>query len=325
MSRSLSDSGLSPSCSKWLLVNQVLRTNRIGVLAIQEAHITCMQADELNTIFDGLMKVFVSPDPLAPTAARGVAFAVNLRVCSADRLEFIERVPGRALELKLTRRRGTRMSLLNVYAPNVATDNKVFWDELRLAYDGSRTGKPDVLLGDFNVVEEALDRAPARADDERAVMALSSLVSGLALLDGWRMQNGTLRSFSFLQVATRSQSRIDRIYVSRRLLSMSHSWEIASPGIPTDHCLVSVALADYNEPATGPGRWRVPSLLLTDKLFLEDVQRLGLLALERVYDGDKEERCAQWRLCDFKDAVLAVARRRAKQLTPKMDRRIMAM
>ncbi len=133
--------------------------------------------------------------------------------------------------------------------------------------------------------------------------------------------------FSYLQLATGTQSRIDRVYVTEEILRMTHSWDINPPGIPTDHCLVSVAVADYNEPDKGPGRWRLPSFLLTDKVFLDEAQRLGALAAEDMYAGcpAKQTRPEQWRLHDYKDNVLNFAKARAKQLTSKLDRRIAAL
>ncbi|KAI0721264.1 Endonuclease/exonuclease/phosphatase, partial [Cerioporus squamosus] len=320
-SRAMAD-GLSNSRSKWLLINQLLRQQRTGILALQETHISHEQAAELNVLYDGLMRVFVSPDPENPSAARGVAFAINLRVCKDDAVRIRELVPGRAVELSLTRRRGTRLAILNVYAPTNMSESAGFWSALGEVYLAQRCHPPDIMLGDFNVVESALDRAPSRLDAPRAADALTALLTRWHLMDGWRARNGTSRSFSYLQIATGSQSRIDRIYAKQALVSMAHSWEILPAGIPTDHSLVSAAFADYNEPASGPGRWRIPNLLLSDKMFLEEAQSLGAEMALRQYTDCRQHRPAQWRLCELKTALLAVARKRAKQLTPKLDKRI---
>ncbi len=186
--------------------------------------------------------------------------------------------------------------------------------------------RPDMFVGDFNIVEDAADRAPARTDNGAAVQALQALLIKLGLVDGWRSCNGSSRLFSYHQVSSGSQSRIDRIYVSCATLSMSHSWDIRSSGIPTDHCLVSVAVADYNEPAKGPGRWRLPAALLMDNIFLDEAQRLGfeILAKNPPPNG-VEGRVDQWRLHSYKVGVLAAARARAKKLTSKWDRRLVAL
>ncbi|KAI0720602.1 Endonuclease/exonuclease/phosphatase, partial [Cerioporus squamosus] len=314
------------SQSKWMLINQLVRQNRVAVLALQETHVTKEQVDRINMLFDGLIRVYVSPDPTSPTAARGVAFVVNLRIVRDDTVKVSVCVPGRAMSLVLTRRRGTRLNLLNVYAPNVMTENVSFWQGLCTAASAPGWLKPDVVLGDFNLVDDATDRVPSRPDHEGAVQSLRTFVARCELTDGWRARNGVSRAFSYLQLATGSQSRIDRVYVTRDILKLSHSWDIIPPGIPTDHCMVCVSVTDYNEPVKGPGRWRLPSCLLTDKQFLDETQRLGIVALEKCYDSapDKLLQAAQWRLYEYKEAVTKYARTRAKQLTSKLDRRIEA-
>ncbi len=311
--------------NKWLLLNQLMRDLRIGVLALQETHYTTAQSDDLNALFEGLMTVYVSPDPERPTNARGVAFALNHRVIKEDTINFHERVPGRALELELTRRRGTKLTILNVYAPNDPRENAAFWRELTALYAAPRVRKPDVLLGDFNVVDLDTDRAPARLDPEAATSSLRDFITSLGLVDGWRTRNGNAREFSFYQKSSGSQSRIDRIYTTPSLLSMSHSWNIAPSGIPTDHRLVSVALPDYNLPPTGTGRWRIPGLLLSDKIFLDEAGRLGAEVSTTTPPEPYVEYPAQWRLHAYKVRLLTFARLRAKELTPKIDRRIAAL
>ena len=52
-----------------------------------------------------------------------------------------------------------RISLLAIYAPNRSmNENKQFWEQLHTFFRGNRRLKPDIILGDFNFVEEAMDR-----------------------------------------------------------------------------------------------------------------------------------------------------------------------
>ncbi|TFK94842.1 DNase I-like protein [Polyporus arcularius HHB13444] len=322
--RSNSSSGGS-SQDKWMLLNQLMRQGRIAILALQETHYTELQAERLNGLFEGLMRVYVSPDPVSPTAARGVAFAVNLRIMRDDSVAINVHVPGRAMTLSLKRRRGSRLTVLNVYAPNVMAESVAFWNQIRQRAGEPNWVRPDLLLGDFNIVEDASDRAPARTDNSAAVQALQALLIKLGLVDGWRSRNGVARLFSYHQISSGSQSRIDRIYVSGATLSMSHSWDIRSSGIPTDHCLVSVAIADYNEPVKGLGRWRLPGALLIDNVFLTEAQKLGFEILEKVCPEGHQGREAQWRLHAYKVGVLTAARARAKKLISKWDRRLVAL
>ncbi|KAG2739444.1 hypothetical protein P692DRAFT_20681500, partial [Suillus brevipes Sb2] len=44
---------------------------------------------------------------------------------------------------------------------------------------------PDFMLGDFNLTEDPLDRAPAKLDNENAISALRELRQKLNLQDTW--------------------------------------------------------------------------------------------------------------------------------------------
>jgi len=56
----------------------------------------------------------------------------------------------------------SKISVLAVYSPNALKDIKDFW---KLITDQTSTNpqlKPNVVLGDFNLVEDAIDRIPCR-------------------------------------------------------------------------------------------------------------------------------------------------------------------
>jgi endonuclease/exonuclease/phosphatase family metal-dependent hydrolase len=72
---------------------------------------------------------------------------------------------------------------------------------------------PDFMLGDFNLTEDPLDRAPAKLDNENAISALRELRQKLNLQDTWRETHPTERVFTFYS-NTNSHSRLDRIYTS---------------------------------------------------------------------------------------------------------------
>ncbi|KAI0718698.1 Endonuclease/exonuclease/phosphatase, partial [Cerioporus squamosus] len=313
------------SQDKWMLLNQLMRQNRIAILALQETHYTLAQADRLNSLFEGLMKVFVSPDPDSPNAARGVAYAINLRVIRGDCVLTSVLVPGRAMSLSLKRRRGSQLTILNAYAPNDMVENMVFWNSLKSCAGEPGWARPDMFVGDFNIVEDAADRAPSRMDSAGAVEALQGLLIKLGLVDGWRCRNGAARMFSYYQHSSGSQSRIDRVYVSHAVLRMAHSWDIIASGVPTDHSMVIVSVADYNEPVKGPGRWRLPSALLADKVFLDDAQSLGHKICAMSCPESHRIREAQWQLHEYKVRILHAARERFKKLTSKWDKRLIGI
>src|SRR5229473_2827867 len=133
------------------------------------------------------------------------------------------------------------------------------------------------MLGDFNLVEDALDRLPSHEDAPGPVSKLDSFKSKIHLQDGWRTFNPTGREFSFLQHSTGAQSRIDRIYTTKEVASSATNWEIMRTAINTDHKMVSVSVVNAGTPFIGRGRWTMPLFLLKDKSLSRDIQEMGTI------------------------------------------------
>ncbi|KAH9850895.1 Endonuclease/exonuclease/phosphatase [Lenzites betulinus] len=202
-------SGRNPG-EKWLRMHQLMKEKHIGVLAVQETHLTQENADILNELFESSLKIFVSPDPESPTSARGVATVVNKKIFDVDSGVTVKQIiPGRALSISLKWGANASIQIINVYAPNGPSENARFWAEVDTRMLENRGGRPDIMLGDFNMVEAQEDRAPARSDPSGTNASLATLRSNHNLIDGWRRTNPGKRCFTFAQQATGSQSRID--------------------------------------------------------------------------------------------------------------------
>ena len=124
------------------------------------------------------------------------------------------------------------------------------------------------MLGDFNIVEDAIDRLPSHGDDPDAVSDLLDLKRNFNLIDGWRHIFESTRGYSFHQEATGAMSRIDRIYISEKDKHNFTEWGICEPNFNTDHKMVFTSLIDRKSPHIGPGRWVLPKFLLKDKKFM---------------------------------------------------------
>jgi exonuclease III len=76
--------------------------------------------------------------------------------------------------------------------------------------------RPDILGGDTNFVEDAIDRLPSHSDSKASVDTFDDLKKYLGLIDGWRETYPTTRAYTFMQALSQggSQSRIDRIYIT---------------------------------------------------------------------------------------------------------------
>jgi hypothetical protein len=55
------------------------------------------------------------------------------------------------------------------------------------------------MLGDFNIVEDSIDRLPCHSDNHNAVEALQDLKTLLHLEEGWRKSNPNTKAFTYMQ------------------------------------------------------------------------------------------------------------------------------
>ncbi|KZT18892.1 hypothetical protein NEOLEDRAFT_1079062, partial [Neolentinus lepideus HHB14362 ss-1] len=151
--------GHSP-ISKWSSVHSLMRDQRIGILAVQETHLNNEYIDNINELYSKRIHVLNSADPDRPTASAGVAFIVNREIANINDLIFTEIVPGRAALLSTKWHKSQRFSILNIYAPNDHTQHPHFWAKIVAFWDTNHLPKPDFMLGDFNLVEDPIDRSP---------------------------------------------------------------------------------------------------------------------------------------------------------------------
>ena len=73
------------------------------------------------------------------------------------------------------------MTILNIYAPNNHAESKTFFKDLKTKFEMKAYPLPDIMMGDFNIVEDAIDRLLAHDDHEGATQALYELRSLLGL------------------------------------------------------------------------------------------------------------------------------------------------
>ncbi|TFK79469.1 DNase I-like protein, partial [Polyporus arcularius HHB13444] len=303
---------------KWLSINQVVRDAKIAILGLQEAHLPEARVEQLNDLFQSTMKVYASEDPENPTGARGVAIAINKRLVDIDGVVAKVIIPGRALEVKVRWTKDKSIRILAIYAPNEHNANADFWERLSAA----GISHPNILIGDFNIVEAPIDRYPARADPEKPVEALRAMYKRWNMRDEWRETHPGEIQYTYLQTATHSQSRIDRIYLDEWMRRNATEWTTGGPGIPTDHQMVTCTLANREKPFIGKGRWQMHQMLLDDKTFLKTVKSKGIELRTQIaaIRMRTDENNPQKLYARFKEEVRLLARDMAKANVPKISK-----
>jgi hypothetical protein len=250
---------------------------------------------------------------------------MNKELTNITKIKTYEIIPGRALLMETNWHANQNLTILAIYAPNIPIENKEFWLNLQVMWQTRNLPKPDILLGDFNIVEDPVDRLPSHPDNTEATEALQDLKSELLLQDGWRRTFPTTKAYSYLQKSTGSQSRIDRIYATEETLKFSLEWNIQTTGIQTDHKLVSVLISSPTLPYVGKGRWTIPTNLLKNKTLLDEIQRLTLIAQTKIEEATAirtPENNPQTIYKKLKDDILNTARQMSKTLIPRITKTI---
>ena len=319
----------SPECgpgplSKWTTIHRVLREKKISILCLQETHLTEAHSRHIESLFGRHLYVLNSAHPDNPGSTAGVAFVINKELVNTHSITTTELIPGRALALTLNWHNEQTLTILNVYAPNSLHAHAHFWTELQNKID-THPHRPDLLLGDFNLIEDPIDRAPAHEDYEPAVYCLRDFRNTVDVQDIWRQENPTTRLYTYTS-PTQSLSRLDHIYARPRLTKSLYDWDATTTPIPSDHKMILVRFVPPQLPYVGKGRWTWPLGLIHDKSLTEAISSSGIL-LQRSLENPEHTPTlnVQQSWVTFKNEITNLAKQSAKSQMTKMSCRINAL
>ncbi|OCH95329.1 DNase I-like protein [Obba rivulosa] len=307
--------------NKWSRIQSLMREQRIGVLALQESHLTEAHLQLIHSLYGRRLSVHTSACPDNPNS-KGVSFVLNKECTNVRDVKTETLVPGRALLITLPWHKDLSITILNVYAPNDHTENAQFWLDLAACWNGRTRPKPDVMLGDFNITEDAIDRFPCREDHAPAIEALVALKAQLGLGDGWRQTNPEARAYTFSSPGPGSSSRLDRIYAKDQIVRTAYDWDIAETAVPTDHSLISVHINDQKLPYIGTGRWTTPLFLLENTKIVEEIEQMGRHLENAIYASTAHRTLddnPQILYTKFKREVKELLRKKARTSVPKIQ------
>ncbi|TFK79928.1 DNase I-like protein [Polyporus arcularius HHB13444] len=316
--------------NKWGRIYRMMSEHRIGILLLQETHLTEERVAGIHKMFARKIRVIFSANAESPTQREGVAVVLNSRYVDTKSAVAQAIVPGKAIQVSLTCQGGDTKNILCIYAPTShgIAERKLFFEEVRKYYEAHKEcQKPHLMAGDFNNVEDSIDRLPITEGPDQSVPALDDLKLSLGLMiaDGWRVTYPNTREYSFHRGVGDEAvfSRLDRIYVTPEVFDNAREWRICEAGVRTDHSLVLVQLTPKNAPVVGKGRPTFPLQLIKDKKLAKMIKERGLIAMQELKalqeSGTRNESANPQRiLCEFKTAAMKLARVREKLIVPKL-------
>ncbi|KAG2140059.1 Endonuclease/exonuclease/phosphatase [Suillus clintonianus] len=310
--------------TKWTVINQMMREKKIGILCLQETHLTTEHETQIDSLFSRRLVVLNSKDPDRPSCSAGVAFVINKEMINVSSAKLTTIIPGRAIALSINWHNEKKIRILNVYAPNNLNEHAEFWNRISTLWTAKNLEHPDFVMGDFNLTEDPIDRAPARRENESATDALRDFRISLNVQDQWRHTFPNKRLFTFSS-NTNTFSRLDRIYSSPAHIDSLSDWQANPCAVPTDHQLVLVKFAPPGLPHVGKGRWSWPLGIITDKTLIENITRIGIesqLTIEQCATHRTEQKNPQTEWEQFKEKITKTAKEIAKTQLAKINMRI---
>ncbi|KAL1670891.1 Endonuclease/exonuclease/phosphatase, partial [Schizophyllum commune] len=310
---------------KWHDLWRLMKGKRINAMGLQETHLNDTYLPELQTFFEGKLKIYNSIEEDKPNE-KGVAIVLNTRLTNTTDIEVHDIIPGRAIMVVLAWHGVLKHTILNTYAPATnAPDRRRFWVELTQIMINKNLPAPDTHLGDHNMVEDGMDRLPYKAPrSQSCLQALHDFKNTFHLIDGWREINPNTKMYTH-EYTRGGRARLDRIHVTKAILEHSHSWTSETVGSLTDHDLVSYVMTSDDVPYIGKGRWAIPLYLINNRRLLDQICEKGAdmqRELERGKQGDWRSRPPQIVWLDFKESIATMARQTAKIAVPKLDKEI---
>lgn len=231
---------------------------------LQETHLTKEETLKLKQRWVG--QIFFSP---GTKASRGVCILISKMILFTA-LEVFSDKDGRWVIVS-GELQSNKVTLVNLYAPNMAQSNLVSLLNMRLA---QFQNTPLLVGGDFNLVNDAIvDRSGHPLPADKALSrAFKELLETQSLTDVWRLVNSQSREYTFYSRAHNSYSRIDYLLLSNDLLDSVVDTTIHSITI-SDHAPVSLSFYPSSKSKIKSKRWSFNNSLLKDDTFVELIQQ----------------------------------------------------
>lgn len=134
----------------------------------------------------------------------------------------------------------------------------------------------NIILGDFNFVENDLDRT-SRANlginkvDASLCKIWMDFTYSLDLSDPFRARNPKKRMFSYVHTKDQAKSRIDRVYVNDEICNDILRYKHIPTKFVKAHRIVTFSVKLQNE--RGPGFWKMNTKILRDRPYHAIVER----------------------------------------------------
>ncbi len=184
---------------------------------------------------------------------------------------------------------GNCMGLLNIYAPNSAAEQIIFYQQIiDLLQDKQNNLLPIMVGGDFNcVINPQIDKKGGNIGNpkEKVLKKIQDIMEGLSIIDIWRAKNPNEKQYTWSQSKPAVHCRLDLWLVPVEWLQITKICKIG-PAVSTDHKAVFCKIEGKNFRPRGPGIWKMNTSILQEKEYIEKVQEIIIETREEGTEAD---------------------------------------
>ena len=229
---------------------------KYDIFLLQETHVSCKEkADRFARFWPG--NCFWS---FGTGKSAGVAILTSPRF-SGKISRFIFDSDGRVLSA-VVRFGNSNFNVVNIYAPCTVSDRKIFFEHL---HDYFLLRGDLIIGGDFNCVDNPIDKFHSNDIHSTDKSSLCSLKSAFLLVDVWRKHNPRAVLFTWSSGNKTQASRLDRFFISKSLFD-KNCLSSALPCTFSDHDFVDLVFVSRLSRRKG-GIWKFNVSLLSDTGF----------------------------------------------------------
>ena len=165
---------------------------------------------------------------------------------------------------------GQELVLANIYAPNRANDQCIFFEEIQTHLDDLEieTNCEMFIGGDFNVIlDTSMDGVGGKPKLKESCKMIENLCSSFGLIDIWRIRNPEVQRFTWRQKKPIIQRRLDFWLITSSIEEDIENVDI-SPAIRTDHSAITMDINGIEQKVRGPSFWKFNSILVEDDEYI---------------------------------------------------------
>jgi len=254
---------------KYKDITTMIRKNKIAILAIQECRLDENEQKKIEAMCPKIEIIRNSNS----TAKEGIAFIINKDLMKDRKIEHKILIQNRMSRITIKWNEEITIDIINIYAPNNEKEKIAFFKKANHIIKTLKNKENIITMGDFNSVEDKIDRLPMTKDDNKITNALQEITKENKLIDGWRETNPEGKEYTF-ESTTGSLARIDRIYIKQNKKAQYDNWKTISSANISDHEIVTVEIQKMNTPYIGKGLWKMDNTIIEEPIFRKKTAKI---------------------------------------------------